>query len=164
MYRQVYDNHARLIRFVKDCGVPVPQALYVAGEVVLNANLRRAFDDNQFDYELIQVLLEAARSHGISLDIASLEYTLRKSMERMAMELLENPTDLPALLKLETAVSLLEATPFEVNLRQVQNICYEVLQTTYSDSQERAERGDEAAQEWLDHFNDLGEKLSLRVI
>jgi len=74
------------------------------------------------------------------------------------------PHSLPALLKPETAVSLLEATPFEVNLRQVQNICYEVLQTTYSDSQERAERGDEAAQEWLDHFNDLGEKLSLRVI
>ena len=164
MYRQIYDNHAPLIRFVKDCGVPVPKALYVAAEVVLNANLRRAFSDEQLDYEVIEALLEAARFHGISLDVASLEFTLRKSMERMARELLKKPSDVLALLKLETAVSVLGSTPFEVNLRQVQNICYEILQTTYADLKRKSELGNEPAQEWLDHFSNLGEKLSLRVI
>jgi alpha-amylase/alpha-mannosidase (GH57 family) len=164
MYRQIYDNHAPLIRFVKDCGVPVPKALYVAAEVVLNANLRRAFGDEQLDYEFIEALLEAARLHGISLDVESLEYILRKSMERMAGELLENPTDVLVLLKLETAVRVLGSTPFEVNLREVQNICYGILQTTYADLRRKAEDGDEVAREWLDHFGNLGEKLSLRVI
>jgi hypothetical protein len=59
---------------------------------------------------------------------------------------------------------VLGSTPFEVNLREVQNICYGILQTTYADLRRKAEDGDEVAREWLDHFGNLGEKLSLRVI
>ena len=51
--------------------------------------------------------------------------------------------------------------PLEVNLAKIQNICYELLQTTYNDFQKKGEAEGQNAGSWIDHFRALAEKLSL---
>ena len=163
MYRKLYEHHSALMRFLQDSGVPPPKILYVAAEFVLNTGLRRAFEDGDFDQELIESLLKEAQTEGVTLDASTLEYALRQSLERMARQLLENPTDLSSLNKLEAAVSLLKLLPFRVNLWTVQNIGYDILQSNYPDLSKSAGQGNESAMEWVNHFVALCEKLSVRV-
>ena len=143
--------------------MPPPRALCAAAEVVLNADLRRAFEDEEFSSELIEALLGESRSQGISLDEETLEYALRRSLEQMVDRLAINPTDLEMLKKSDEAVGILPSLPFQVNLWKVQNIFYDLLQTVYPGWRERAHQGDEKARKWIRHFSILGERLSVRV-
>ena len=163
IYRQLYETNVPLMRFLKDSGVPPPKALCAAAEVVLNAGLRRAFEEEEFSLEVIEALLDESRSQGISLDEETLEYALRRSLERMVDRLATSPTELDSLNNLDGAVHILRSLPFRVNLWKVQNVFYDLLQTVYPGWRERADQGDEKARTWIRHFSILGERLSVRV-
>lgn len=162
-YRQLYASHAPMMRFLKELGIPAPKALYTAVEVSLNASLRRAFEDKEFDPGLIGTLLEETGEIGISLDTDTLEYTFRKKIERMAEGLLKNPSEIPRIQQLAVALELVGTLPFPVNLWKVQNIFYEMLQDVYAEFRGRAEQGDTHANEWINNFKTLGEKLYVRI-
>jgi hypothetical protein len=152
-----------MMRFLKDVGMPAPQALYAAAEIVLNASLRRAFENEDLDPDAIEELLEEARVEGITVDSDVLEYTYRKNLERMADLFLNNPTDLTVLKKLEIAVDLVSVLPFQVNLWKIQNCFYEIVQRLYAEFKGKAEQGSAEAGEWLEHFRRLGQRLYIRV-
>lgn len=163
IYRQIYETNVPLMRFLQDSGIHPPKALYAAAEVVLNASLRRAFEEEEFSPEVIEPLLDESKSQGISLDEETLEYALRRSLERMVDRLATSPTQLDSLKNLNVAGDILGALPFQVNLWKVQNTFYDLLQTAYQGLREKADRGDEKAQDWVRHFGILGERLSVRV-
>jgi len=163
IYRQLYENHAPLMRFLRDSGTPPPKALYSAAEMVLNATLRRAFENEEFYADVIDPLLEEVRLEGISLDTDTLEFTLRRILERMAERLSASPTELGLLQGLESAVSLLSSLPFQVNLWKVQNICYDLLDAIYPDFRDKANQGDKRAREWIESFRVLLDKVSIRI-
>jgi hypothetical protein len=163
LYRQLYENHAPLMRFFKDSGLPPPRALKMAAEFVLNVSLRQAFENEEFDPEHIEALLEEVRVEGVTLDTATLEFAIRKKLEHMAQLFSARATDFPQLQRLQMVVDLLASFPFQVNLWKVQNVCYEILQSTYPHLITEAEQGDEIAREWINQFRTLGEKLSLKV-
>jgi alpha-amylase/alpha-mannosidase (GH57 family) len=163
IYRQLYERHVPLMRFLKDSGIPPPKPLYLAAELVLNASLRRAFQDEELDPDLIKALLKEAEVDGIPLDADTLEYALRKSLERVGDRLLASPLELPLLQKMEAAMGLLDVLPFQVNLWKIQNICYDLSQNVYPDVQQKAARNDKTAGQWMASFRTLSEKLSIMV-
>jgi alpha-amylase/alpha-mannosidase (GH57 family) len=163
IYRQIYETNVPLMRFLQDSGIHPPKALYAAAEVVLNASLRRAFENEEISPELIDPLLDESRSQGISLDEETLEYALRRSLERMAERLAANPMELQPLEQLNTATDILGSLPFQVNLWKVQNVFYELLRNVYPEFKTREDRGDEKARTWIRSFTALGEKLSVQL-
>ncbi len=163
IYRQVYESNAPLMRFLRDSGIPPPKALSSAAEMVLNASLRSAFENEEFSLELINTLLEEISLTGVTLDTDTLEFALRRSLERLAEQLSANPRDIGLLQNLEAGVNLIGSLPFQVNLWKVQNFCYGLLEEVYPDLRGRAEQGDESAREWTEHFTVLFDKLSIHV-
>ena len=140
-----------------------PRPLYMAAELVLNASLRRAFEKDNLDTEQIRSLLEEAEIEGVSLDFDTLEYALRRSLERMFDRLSLDPTTPGLLPELEAALGVLASLPFQVNLWKVQNVCYDLYQAVYPEFKEKADLNDETARGWVNHFKVLSEKLSIRV-
>jgi hypothetical protein len=163
IYRQLYERIAPMMRFLTDLHIPSPKAFYAAAEFVLNSNLRCAFESEKLDSERIQTLLEEVRLDGITLDVETLEYTLRMRIERMAELLFANPTNLPLMEGLRASLDLTRSLPFSVNLWKSQNAYYKILQTIYPEILKQAERGDESARVWKSNFTSLGEMLSIRV-
>ena len=163
VYRQIYEHNAPLLRFLNDLGIPPPKVLASAAEFFLNVSLRRRFEDDQIDVALIKSLLESAEGVGVSLDAASLEITMRRRLEGIAGRLALEPTHLPGVVELDEAVDLVRALPFEVSLREVQNIGYEVLRSAFPKVEEKARQGDKRALGWVDRFTSLCDKLGLRV-
>src|SRR5262249_39015770 len=57
-YRQIYETHAPMMRFVTDLHVPLPRAFSIAAEFALNSSLREAFEDfENLDFTRINALL-----------------------------------------------------------------------------------------------------------
>jgi len=162
-YRQLYERHAPLMRFLKDLNIPAPKGLSAAAELVVNDSLRRAFQKEEIDPAWVEGFLDDARTEGISLDVETLEYALRKRVEGAAANLLQNPSSLDALQRCQTVLELAGNLPFEVNLWEVQNIVYTLRKSSFPAFLADAEGGDEKAGKWVRRFKDLCERVAVRV-
>jgi alpha-amylase/alpha-mannosidase (GH57 family) len=162
LYRQIYEHRAPMMRFLTNLRIPLPKAFYAAAEFVLNSNLRRALEQEEVDAERLHMLLETAKLEGVSLDVATLEFALRKNLERMAERFVADPA-VDLLQQLDRAASLLRDLPFNVDLWKVQNAYYRLLEESYPNMQQRSEQGDEPAQAWTHAFRAVGKKLGIKV-
>jgi hypothetical protein len=159
-YRQVYDQYAPLMRYLAGLGVPLPGVFLLTAEFVLNDNLRRAFEEGELDLQRIRTLLDTAEREGARLDSAGLGYALGQAVENLMKKFQGAPDDIRLLQTLEAFGGLVQTVPFEVQLRKVQNLYYEMLQSVYPEFRSRT---DEQAQVWVKHFVALGEKLHVYV-
>jgi len=162
MYRQLYDNHVSLMRFINDSSSRIPKALDVAGEIVVNSDLNREFDREVFDYDAIHTLIEDAERAGIALDADTLEFTLRNRLEQLARKFQAAPDDLDLLDRLARGVELAVELPFLVRFQEIQNIHYTLGQKKYADFRARADEGDDDARQWVATFLHLAEVLKIR--
>jgi hypothetical protein len=163
VYRQVYEDNAPLLLFLKDIAVPAPRALAAAAEYVLNASLKREFEESTLNLTRIQNLVDAAKLHGVALEAPLLEAAIRSRMERIAEAFGQQPRDMVLLGELDALAGLLALFPFEVNLRAVQNTFYRVLREVFPALQQKAKRRDKKAGQWTALFRALGDKLGVRT-
>jgi alpha-amylase/alpha-mannosidase (GH57 family) len=162
LYRNFHDEHAHLIRFVTDLGVPLPRRFRLAVDFTLNSDLLDAFSADDVDLKKSREILEEIRRTGVKPDAVTLEFALRRTIERLFAQFVAEPTKPGLLSRLEETIDLVQSLPFGVRLWEAQNTYYEMMRNYAGQVQERAERGDAEAQVWLQAFARLGEKLKVR--
>jgi alpha-amylase/alpha-mannosidase (GH57 family) len=126
--REIYEDEAQLLRFMSDCGIPIPRELKAAAEVALNGLLRQALAAPELDEAAIQGLLDEMRVAAIPLDQAGLEIVLRRNLEHSAGLFFEDPKNLAHLTTLRDNLIAARSLPFPLVLWSVQNRCYDLLQ------------------------------------
>ena len=161
--RNIYENHAPLIRFLIGLGIPVPRAIQAAAELALNSQLRLAFGRTEIDVEGIRNLLQEAASINVALDVPTLEYVIRRRVEAVAVLAASQPASFDPMQKLNRLLDLVASLPFPVNLWQTQNTIYPVLTLPYHELFAEADPAAPAAESWDHEVSALREKLSLRV-
>lgn len=163
VYRQLYETHVPLMRFLGHLRVPLPRAFVAAAELVLNSHLRAALAADEPDLERITALVREAMAGSISLDPVTLGYALGQTIDRLADQLAAAPTDLNLVQRAEVLAGLARWLPFEVNLWKLQNVCHAQLQTTYPEQRRRADTGNAAARAWVEHIATLSQTIQLRL-
>jgi hypothetical protein len=162
-YRDIFEHQAPLMRFLKTLGTPLPKAFAAAAEFVLNIDLRRVVANPAADPDEVERLLAERSALGVDLDVPGLSYALEHALEAMVGQLRARPRDPALLRRIDSTVALARSAPFQVDLRQAQNGCYDLLQTVYPERLDQAEKGDAAAIEWVALFRQVGEGLQVRV-
>jgi hypothetical protein len=127
VYRAVFEGQAPLIRFLNGLEIPVPKALKSAAEIALNNQLEQSLERPDLDPDSIQSLLREAAASKISLDSTTLEYKVRKRLEKEAAEFAANPSDPVMVEKVIKLLDLITALPFPVVLWEAQNMVYRPL-------------------------------------
>ncbi len=162
-YLHLYENHAALMRFMVAEGSAIPGELRTTIEFALNTLLRRACAEEELDAPRIRELLRDAHMYHIHLDQTTLEFTLRRSLERISAKLTADAGSVATLERLEEALALAQRMPFPVNLRTVQNRVYEIYTRLYPKYARKAARGDAQTRLWMAKFRQVAEALSLLV-
>jgi hypothetical protein len=163
VYRQLYERHAPLMRFLTDLDAPLPKAFQTTAEYALNSHLKRAFADRDLHVGRIRSLLEEARHSQVELDATTLEYTLRKTIENISERVRRSPRSVDDLHALREAIELTLLLPFNVTLWAVQNVAYDLQQEFYPSMLERTGNGDEEAELWVRDFREVAGRLDLKV-
>jgi hypothetical protein len=151
------------MRFLANAGIPMPKTLETAAEVALNTDLRRALQEPELEPGEIAALVEEARLARVSFDAPTLEFALRSTMERLAERFDADPGAIDRLRKLDESVAVALSLPFPVALWRLQNIYYGLMLKIYPAMAERAGARDAMAEEWIERFRALGEKLAVCV-
>jgi alpha-amylase/alpha-mannosidase (GH57 family) len=162
-YERIFRHHSPLMRFLAELEMPLPNALDMAAEFVLNTTLSRVFSAQSLDFNRIRGLLDEARLYRVPLDSAGLGYALEGTLDWLANRFRDQPQDLELLKQIEGATDLHHALPFEINLWRTQNVYYDILQRIYPDVKRSVENGDGARREWVEHFEALGRKLGIAL-
>ena len=154
----IYQDHASLLHYLSQAGLPKPPALTLAAGFAVNAGLRRALESNPIDQAQLRSFLSLAKADQVPLETATLSYIADQRMKRTMVELQMSSGSLEMLERAVTLARILVELPFEPNLWQAQNIWYEILRaSTYAlTSLSAADRP-----RWEKTFNELGTYLSI---
>jgi alpha-amylase/alpha-mannosidase (GH57 family) len=113
--RQLYEQHAALIRYLVTLRYPLPSNLRAAADFVLNTRLHAALTSDVLDPRQVHQLVEEARILDVPLDRPGLGMELERSLARLAGRFAADPDDLEALRALRDAVHLVKVCPFPVS-------------------------------------------------
>ena len=157
-YHSIYESQAPLIRFLLDLSIPVPSAMKSAAEIALNNQLRGAFERPELDPSSIQSYFKEAAASQVNLDVATLEFVIRKRLEKEAEQFAKHLEEIENAQKLRHFVELVLSLPFPVILWDVQN----VLHSPLSQFLGAAHDGDNPARKALrDELSQLSERLRI---
>ncbi len=163
LYRDFHDEHARLIRFVTELGVPLPRRFRLAVDFTLNSDLLDAFSSDEIDLNKAREILEEIRRTEVKPDAVTLEFALRRTIDRLFTLFVTDAMNPDLLQRLNETIDLVLSLPFEVRLWDAQNTYYSMMRSYAGPVRERAEHGDPEARAWLEAFAGLGEKLKVNV-
>ncbi len=154
----IYEDHASLLHFLSQSGLPKPPALTLAAGFAVNAGLRRALENDPIDVALLRSYLHLAKADQVALETATLSYLADQRMKRSMVELQLSAGSLEMLDRALTLARTLGEMPFDLNLWQAQNIWYEILR---SSGYALTALEDEDRPRWEKDFAELGQCLSI---
>jgi alpha-amylase/alpha-mannosidase (GH57 family) len=154
----IYEDHASLLHFLSQAGLPKPAALTLAAGFAINAGLRRALETDPIDIAQMRSFLSLAKADQVPLEAATLSYIADQRMKRAMVELQMSAGSLEMLDRALTLARNLTELPFYLNLWQAQNIWYEILSTA---SYALTSLSEEDRPRWDKSFSELGTCLSI---
>jgi hypothetical protein len=122
--------------------------------------LRRMAAADELPLDDLESRLRESRDEGVVLDETTL-MSLTKAVERAAADFASNPDDLELLERWETLVAIVRDAEVKVDLRRPQNDYYRLKKSVRPITAANAGNGSSSANRWLQHFDALGEKLSI---
>jgi hypothetical protein len=158
MYRHMYENNRVLMGFLQETGIPIPRAFYTAADFILNADLKRAFDE-RIDAEKIRNIINDMKRWRITVESLELEFKVRHKAEEIIGRFARNPSDISLLEETQEIIKLLRSLPLEINFWHMQNIYYEIAKTAYKEFLLKTRAGDENAIRWVEVFKQIGHDL-----
>jgi alpha-amylase/alpha-mannosidase (GH57 family) len=156
----IYEDHASLLHFLSQAGLPKPPALTLAAGFAINAGLRRALESDPIDAVQVRSLLQLAAADLIVLDSRELSYMADQRMKRAMVDLHGDADNSEVLDKTVLVARTLRELPLELNLWQAQNIWYDTLKVWRREHEDTSFQ-DTAA--WLEKFLKLGRFLYICV-
>jgi alpha-amylase/alpha-mannosidase (GH57 family) len=128
--KTIYQDHASLLHYLSQAGLPKPPALTLAAGFAINAGLRRALEAEPIDLPQMRYLLSLAKADQVQLESATLSYIADQRMKRAMVELVMSSGSVEMLDRALGLARTLTELPFDLNLWQAQNIWYEILRTS----------------------------------
>jgi alpha-amylase/alpha-mannosidase (GH57 family) len=161
VYRTFFESQAPLIRFLNGLEIPVPAALKSAAEIALNNQLEQSLDRPDLDLDSLQGLLREAAATKITLDSTTLEYKVRKRLEKDAADFAANPSDPVLIERIIKLLDLIPTLPFPVVLWEAQNVVYRPLITAFQQNGWHSPAEDPVAVKRHDDLNRLASQLHI---
>jgi alpha-amylase/alpha-mannosidase (GH57 family) len=154
----IYEDHASLLHYLSQAGLPKPAALTLAAGFAINAGLRRSLETDPIDLAQMRSFLSLAKADQVPLETATLSYIADQRMKRAMVELQMAIGSVEMLDRALTLALNLSELPFDLNLWQAQNIWYEIWKTANG---ELAALKPEDRRRWDEHFGGLGTCLKI---
>jgi hypothetical protein len=162
-YRKIYEDNNPVMNFLSSINIPIPKPIFLAVEHIINVDMRRAFEKEEVDTEKLKRLILESNRWGIHLDRGAIEYDVSLWVTLVMEKMTQDPMNSSLFLKIPNVLELLEPLSLNLNFWKAQNTFLSLKEHLKGEMEEKVKRGDTSAKEWLDAFNDLGEKLRIKV-
>lgn len=161
-YREIYEDHAPTMRFLKDIIAPVPPTLQTAARFILNRDLKRVVESDEINLDNLRAMLRAIEDWGVELDKEEIGFALSNTLNRLAEEFKSVPDALVTLNCIDAAIDAAQMLPVHVSLYKAQTCCWLVGRNKYAKLAGKTQL-DTPTKEWMRKFKGLADKLKVRI-
>jgi len=158
-FRQIYERHYPVMQVMREMRIPLPKAFASAAELIIGTDISQELQRDELDFEEIQKLVEETKKWSLELDRRSLGFVVSQRINSVMQQLSVTPDQVALLETIENIFRILSDVDMQLDPWEAQNIYFSIGKEHYDLMEERAAKGDHAAQRWLEHFNRLGESL-----
>jgi len=162
-FRQIYKHHYSLMQVMKERDTPLPKALATPLEFILNTDLRKLLENDELDFDQLQNLIEKVKRWPIELDKITVGFVASQRVNKLMGKLSQTPEDVLVLQNIEAILRILSTLPLELDMWKAQNVYFSIGKQLYGGMRERAEKEDNNAKKWIEHFNGLGHYLQVKI-
>lgn len=128
----LYQNSRSLMGFLRDTGMPVPARFTTTAQISLNLVLQQLFNAPVIDFSRVVTTFAELADWGLQLDAMALEMIIRRRVEEEIAFAYDHPDDQDRFMQVLRLLQMLATLPFDVNLWQAQNVCWQMLQRAWS--------------------------------
>jgi len=157
----LYENSKSLMGFLRESHMPVPHYFMTTAETALNLNLQKIFTSETIDAGRLMESVNEIKSWDVVVDAVALEFIIRHRTEGAMAAMLEEPENAQRLDELILLVESMALLPLRVNLWQIQNMYWNMLQSRASALKSAA--GAANGEEWSEAIVNLGQRLFFNV-
>ncbi|HAP42314.1 MAG TPA: glycoside hydrolase, partial [Nitrospira sp.] len=161
--RELHREHATLVRFVGDLGIPLPRRVMASIEFTLNDDLLIELSAHEPNPQRIREILTEIEHMKVSFDAVTAEFRFRRNLEAATQTLAESPGSLAPLQRLNRLTGICAHLPFPINLWQVQTSFWTIADVNYPAQLKKARQGSITQQKWVQLVQSLAEKLKIRL-
>lgn len=162
-FREIYDHYYPLMQIKPEFRLPLPKALAMTVEFILNRDLIEVLENADPDVDRLEKLAREIRKWNFTRDKETLSYVAGRSIDRLMDKFSKTPRDIKLLKKLCSILRLLAELSLPLDLWKTQNIYFSLSKTLYQDMRRSPDSGEFNAQEWLALFGILGEFLKVKI-
>ncbi len=119
-YRQIYEQHAPLARFLRSLNLSVPRRIQMTGSFVISQGLRRVLEKPAPDLVRAAELVDEAARGGITLDVHTVERAVIEAMDRAVASDDITADTAPNGREMLALVQFIKSLPFAVDLLPLQ--------------------------------------------
>ncbi len=156
----VYRDNSALLHFMNEIGVPPPRPFRTAGEIVINAEIKKLLASQDNNVELLSKLISDSKTYSIEPELGSISLAASKKIVNELQKLMDTPPDAKKLEEIEKLITTLNELHLNLELWQAQNIAFDIAQKIYNPMKEKK---DEESQVWVLAFQKLCKSIGIRL-
>lgn len=160
-FRRIYTRNYTIIQAMRGMNMPLPPALAVPTEFVLNRDIVKEIQNSRPTEQKIERLLAEMRTLSLRLDKANLTMEVNRRAVELAAMVVTEPENLKVLWYAERTLSAINGLLDEADLQEAENLFFPLMTSEYPRMCDKAKAGDKDAVKWLQTFGSLG--LLLRI-
>ncbi|MDO1445866.1 DUF3536 domain-containing protein [Rhodocytophaga aerolata] len=162
-FRQIYEHNYHMMNLTNHANAPLPTVFKTTVEFILNADLRKLFEEEHINLDELERLTEEVERWAVKLDVDTLDFVITKRMNAIMKLFSTNPKNTERLKYILEIFKHLKKLPMVIDRWMIQNMYFTIGQTHFREMQALANRGEASAQKWVKHFEELGDELEVHI-
>ncbi len=162
-FRQIFERRYPIMRVMQDLKIPLPKAVAVPFEFILNLDIQRELESKEPDLTKIENLVKEIKELSLESDKITLAFIAGKKIEDLMKQFSKQPGDVQKLETILKFFQIIRKLNLDLNLWQAQNIYFSIGKRLYIAMRGSAEKGDQNAKKWFEYFNNLSNYLYVKL-
>jgi alpha-amylase/alpha-mannosidase (GH57 family) len=162
-FRKMFEENYPIMSFLQSLNMPFPKPLSAAAEHVLNADLKKTFEQEDLNLEKFGGFIKEVKRWSIEIDKETIGFFATSWINAAVERLQERPEETAIYEKIENVLMLLGSLSTEPDLWKAQNAYFSIAGKLHGPMKERAEKGEDPAGRWIESFRRLGDRLHVKV-
>ncbi len=163
-YRQIYESDYALMQTMQQMRIPFPKALLTPVSFILNKDLHDCLSEEEINLYKLHKLTDEFKKWNIGPDKENISFIASSRIVGLMEKYSRQSDESPELAeKLQKVLELLCGLSIDLNIWKAQNIYFNMKKKKYDALRKKAGQGDKRAKEWIEHFNNIGKILDVKV-
>jgi alpha-amylase/alpha-mannosidase (GH57 family) len=161
--KQTYDTNYPLVQAIQGLNMKIPKPIKMGVDFIINNKLKQVIEASKINVSDLRKVIDEVEHISVGLDQVTLGYLISRRIVRMMRRVSKRYAKVEYLKGKLKILEMLLSLPIELDLWEAQNVAFHFRQDHYEEFGQKAEQGDERAQQWVAAVDELMEQLNMKL-